>query len=163
MVVYIEKATGEDFIINFVQREGVKRSKRRFGSTFQVNQASKLLKVISNLRQDAMMLPLHVAVKVYAVIRAMEMFHDVQQSCFGNELLPGYKERISMFCQQYRTLPIAKLPPKFHCVETHIVDFLERHGDGKTGLAVWSKQAMESCHHLFNEEWEKVKVSPGTL
>ena len=160
MVVFIEKATGEDFIFDFLKREGVKRSERRYGSTFQGNQASKLLKVISNLRQDARMLPLHVAVQVFAVIRAMEMFHDVQQSCFGNDLLPGYKEKISVFCQQYRSLPMATLPPKFHCVETHIVDFLERHGDGMTGLAAWSEQAMESCHHLFNEEWKKVKVSP---
>ena len=55
---------------------------------------------------------------------------------------------------------MASLPPKFHCTESHIVDFLERHGDGKTGLGAWSEQAMESCHHLFDVEWEKVKVAP---
>lgn len=160
MIVYIEKVAGEDFIFNFLTREGIKRAERRYGSTFQGNQASKLLKVISRLRKDAKKLPLHVAVQVFSVIRAMEMFQQVQQSCFGNVLCAGYEDKIKMFCQQYRILPMATLPPKFHCTETHIVDFLERHGDGKTGLGVWSEQAMESCHHLFNVEWEKVKVAP---
>ena len=45
--------------------------------------------------------------------------------------------------------------PKVHIVETHIAQF-----KGETsGLGYWSEQSMESGHHDFKLEWEKVKVS----
>ena len=50
------------------------------------------------------------------------------------------------------------LPPKFHACETHIVQFLERHSDGTMGLGAWTEQAFEAAHHLFKQEWSRVKV-----
>ena len=41
-----------------------------------------------------------------------------------------------------------------------MAEFLKLKGE-KTGLGFWSDQAMESGHHDFKLEWEKVKVSPN--
>ena len=43
-------------------------------------------------------------------------------------------------------------------IETHVVEFLKMKGE-TAGLGFWSEPSMESGHHDFNLEWEKVKVS----
>ena len=45
-----------------------------------------------------------------------------------------------------------------HVIETHVVEFLKMKGE-IAGLGFWSEQSMESGHHDFKLEWEKVKVS----
>ena len=47
---------------------------------------------------------------------------------------------------------------QYHIVETHIVQYLDKRGDGTKGLGYWSEQAMESCHHDFKEFWSHTKV-----
>ena len=58
----------------------------------------------------------------------------------------------------YRLLQNITFPPKYHIVESHIVQYLDRRGDGTKGLGYWSEQAMESCHHDFKEFWSLTKV-----
>ena len=43
-------------------------------------------------------------------------------------------------------------------IETHVAEFLKLKGE-IAGLRFWSEQSMESGHHDFKLEWEKVKVS----
>ena len=45
-----------------------------------------------------------------------------------------------------------------HIIETHVAEFLKLK-DEIAGLGFWSEQSMESGHHDFKLEWEKVKVS----
>ena len=45
-----------------------------------------------------------------------------------------------------------------HIIEKHVKEFLKLKGE-TAGLGFWSEQSMESGHHDFKLEWEKVKVS----
>jgi len=85
-------------------------------------------------------------------------FKVVVDQCFGVKLFPGYKHAIDEFCSSYRLLQNITFPPKYHIVESHIVQYLDRRGDGTKGLGYWSEQAMESCHHDFKEFWSLTKV-----
>jgi hypothetical protein len=43
-------------------------------------------------------------------------------------------------------------------IEKHVSEFLKLKGE-VAGLGFWSEQSMESGHHDYKLEWEKVKVS----
>ena len=77
-------------------------------------------------------------------------------SCFGQDLACEYEDCIKDFSHQYRTLGISII--LYYIIEQHIVEFLKAKGE-VAGLGFWSEQAMESGHHDFKLEWEKVKVS----
>ena len=80
--------------------------------------------------------------------------------CFGVKLFPGYKHAIEEFCSGYRLLPNITFPPKYHIVESHIIQYLEIRGDGTKGHGYWSEheQAMEISHHEFKEFWSLTSV-----
>ena len=52
-------------------------------------------------------------------------------------------------------LAIDCCPPKYHTVESQIIQYLEIRGNGAKGHGYWSEQeqAMEICHHDFKEFW----------
>ena len=87
----------------------------------------------------------------------LKSFNVVVDSCFGIKLNAVYQYAIEQFCSKYRKLPGITYPVKFHLVEQHISEFLERHGDGRQGLGVWSEQCMELCHSDFKNFWSKVR------
>ena len=76
--------------------------------------------------------------------------------CFGQDLLPGYRNAICEFSKLYRCLGIS-ISPKVHIVEDHLIEFLKDKGE-EHGAGYWSEQAMESCHKDFRNEWEPNKV-----
>ena len=43
-------------------------------------------------------------------------------------------------------------------IEKHVGEFLKLKGEA-AGLGFWSEQSMESGHHDYKLDWEKVKVS----
>ena len=94
------------------------------------------------------------------IINVLQLFKVVVDLCFGVQLYPGYKYAIKELCSSYRMLSGITYPPKYHIVETHIVQYLDRRGDGTKGLGYWSEQAMESAHHDFREFWSLTSVSP---
>ena len=90
--------------------------------------------------------------KISDISKTLEKFKVVVDQCFGVKLFPGYiLHAIEEFCSSYRLLHNITFPTKYHIVETHIVQYLDRRGDGTKGLGYWSEQAMESCHHDFKE------------
>ena len=63
-------------------------------------------------------------------------------------------KKIQAFASAYISLPI-NITPKVHVVVFHIEEFCDMTG---RGLAPWSEQTGESCHHDFNQTWEKFYV-----
>ena len=155
----IEDLDGDKFVRKFLKEEGIKRAEQRGGKCFEGNQAKMLLEKISSLEKYFIGLPDDVIVNLQKVIKVLQSFNVVVHSCFGTKLEPGYKEKIETFCKLYRELPGISFPPKFHLVEQHLVEYLERHGDGSQGLGVWSEQGFEAIHHDFKEFNQCYKVS----
>ena len=154
--------TGQDveqFVKTFLKAENNRRSEQRGGKTFEGNQAMKLLSKAGNLMDYIGVQTEDVQKKISDISKTLEKFKVVVDQCFGVKLFPGYiLHAIEEFCSSYRLLHNITFPPKYHIVETHIVQYLDRRGDGTKGLGYWSEQAMESCHHDFKEFWSHTKV-----
>ena len=78
---------------------------------------------------------------------------------FGMFIEGDHVKAIKHYSKLYRSLGIT-IPPKVHVVEAHLATFLARKNTPGFGLAAWTEQAFESCHHDFKVEWEKFSVSP---
>ena len=120
------------------------------------NQAMLLLERAGNLINYVGVQDEEVLECLTNIVTVLMLFKTVVKSCFGVKLNMAYKLAIENFCVKYRELPGITYPPKFHLVETHVAEFLDRHGDGTQGLGVWSEQAMESCHSDFKKFWSQV-------
>ena len=84
-------------------------------------------------------------------------------SSFGNYVEEGWVDAIARFCASYRALDKITFPPKYHLVESHLQEFLERrwaqNPDYKGfGLGYWSEQQFEAVHHNFTDSWDRFKV-----
>ena len=80
----------------------------------------------------------------------------VVESCFGQDLIPGYATDIEQFMATYRSLKIS-IPLKVHLLESHAVEFIKMKGE-EHGLGFYSEQAMESMHKELKLEWGSEKV-----
>ena len=94
------------------------------------------------------------------IIETMKAFNDVVESCFGKELVEGYKEKISVFKDCYMSL-VLSITPKVHIVFQHITEFLAMRStlEEKKGLGYWSEQAFEAMHHDVKVESAGLLVS----
>ena len=152
------KDLGERFINDFLKREDITKCVYQGSNSFEGNQARKLLKCVDKLERDVkILLDFETAAKTLPFVQALRLLDRVVTSCFGQDLACEYEDCIKAFSHQYRTLGIS-VTPKIHIIEQHIVEFLKAKGE-VAGLGFWSEQAMESGHHDFKLEWEKVKVS----
>ena len=120
----------------------------------------KLLSRAGNLTDYIGVQTEEVQKKISDISDSLKKFKVVVDQCFGVQLFPGYKHAIGEFCSSYRLLPNITFPPKYHLVESHITQYLDRRGDGTKGLGYWSEQAMESCHHDFKQFWSLTAVHP---
>ena len=152
------KGEGEKFMNEFLKREDISKCVYQGSNSFEGNQARKLLKCVDKLERDVKhLLDFETATKALPFVESLRLLDKVFTACFGQALDPDYKECIDAFSGQYRTLGIT-ITPKIHIIEQHVVEFLRAKGE-TAGLGFWSEQAMESGHHDFKLEWEKVKVS----
>ena len=93
----------------------------------------------------------------------MTLFNAVVDSSFGNFVMEGWEDAIVKFCASYRALPNITFPPKYHMVEAHLKEFLERRWAQNAayegyGLGYWSEQQFEAVHNCFNNSWDRYKV-----
>lgn len=84
-------------------------------------------------------------------VRVLRDFRHVVTSCFGMNLQPDFKEKISAFAASYSLLGISTTP-KVHIIIAHVADFCE---NVNSGLGPFSEQAFESAHHSFQSFWSK--------
>ena len=117
------------------------------GGSFNGNDSRKLLKNISILEEIA-------PPSVRSFVDAMKTFNEVVQSCYGNELSPNYKDKITKFRKCYMKLKI-NVTPKIHAVFHHIIEFCEMK---KLGLGPWSEHTAELVHHYFKTVWSNFNV-----
>ena len=86
----------------------------------------KNVDVLDDMAQDA---PDHARDIIIATAQALKAFDQVVHECFGTELvgdLASLSITIQEFSRLWRAIPGASIPPKVHCVEDHIITFLER-------------------------------------
>lgn len=100
--------------------------------------------------------------KIVAAAKTMSLFNAVVDSSFGVLVEGDWIQAIHNFCASYRALPGITFPPKYHLVEGHLQQFLERRWQQDCykgfGLGYWSEQPFEAVHHKFDEFWERYKV-----
>ena len=70
---------------------------------------------------------------------------------------------ITNFCASYRALPGISTPPKFHLVEGHLQQWLERRWSQDEsyegfGCGYWSEQPFEALHYTIDQFWTRYKV-----
>ena len=101
--------------------------------------------------------------KIAAAAKTMSLFNAVVDSSFGNYVEEGWVDAIARFCASYRALDKITYPPKYHMVESHLQQFLERRWAQNPdyegfGLGYWSEQQFEAVHHNFTTSLERFKV-----
>ena len=131
----------------WIRRLNIKREEYHGGS-FNGNDSRKLLKNIAILEE------LTPPSNVQIFIDTLKAFDEVVISCYRENLISNYKEKISVFRKYYRTLGI-NVTPKVHAVFHHISEFCDV---VKKGLGPWSEQTSESLHSDFKKLWQNYKV-----
>ena len=89
-----------------------------------------------------------------AYAKAFSAFNNIVEACYGDNLSSDYVSKIQFFAHAYNELKLS-ITPKIHAVLFHIEEFCSITG---RGLAPWSEQTIEACHHDFNKTWENFKV-----
>lgn len=84
----------------------------------------------------------------------MELFRNIYQACFKDDLKPEYSSLIDEFATLWESL---KLPnsSKFHILRFHVRQFCE---DTGRSLGVYGEQASESVHSDFAETWARYQL-----
>lgn len=81
-------------------------------------------------------------------LSSFELLFYLITSTLQDNYLKKFKILKSIACTKYRALMKQfKITPKFHCVESHIEDFLQAFGS----LHLFSEETMEKDHHLENK------------
>ena len=78
---------------------------------------------------------------VYRTSLKCKSFNVVIDSFFEIKLNTTYQYAIEQLCSKFRKLPGITFPVKFHLVEQHFSEFLERHGDGSQGHVIADRKA----------------------
>ena len=68
-------------------------------------------------------------------------FNVVVDLFFEIKLNTAYQYAIEQFCSKFRKLPGITFPVKFHLVEQHFSEFLERPGDRSQGHVIADRKA----------------------
>jgi len=119
------------------------------------NECRKMLKPknVNVLMQQATENGVFEVVQPYADL--FIQFDKVVKSCFGNELIPDYKEHIETFAKMYTELGLSVRATKFHILCHHIIPFCELKGHG---LGVLNESTLEACHFDFFRVWKRYAV-----
>ena len=93
------------------------------------NQSNKFLKKVDNLelafqREDG-----EVIFRGAPYVSTLRSYLKVQDTCMGKELKPGYKDAISLFNDQNRSMSDTTVSPKVHMVMDHLIDFFTIKGE----------------------------------
>merc|ERR1711963_590354 len=88
-------------------------------------------------------------------VEVLDALKGVKDSMFGKKLHPWYKSAVEKFKKAFRESGMNEYT-KAHIIIDHIVDFCEVE---QAGLGLFCEQAGESCHHAFDKEFERFKVS----
>ena len=118
------------------------------GGQFIGNHCSKLLNEVDQLERILINSEAFMAIPY---VEAFRSFRHVKDTCFGFNLIPGYKNAIQEFISAYMKLGIP-VSLKVHIVFEHIIQFCEKYN---RGLAWYSEQAFESSHYNYKPFWEK--------
>ena len=94
----------------------------------------KLLSRAGNLMDYIGVQTEEVQEKIIDISTSLKKLKVVVDQWFGVKLL--YKHAIEEFCSGYRLLPNITFPLKYHIVKFHIIQYLERKGNGTKGLSV---------------------------
>ena len=135
-------------------------------SSFEGNQARKYLKRAGKLEDKVKAdtsLPQETKDTMLLVAKAMKTLNLVVHACFGMVLKDkhgDYKDLIKKYTGEYRAIPGLSVIVKQHCLETHVVEFLDMKGDGVKGLGYWSEQSYEASHFHYKHEADKTKLTP---
>ena len=119
------------------------------GGGFTGGDCRKLLKNVDSLEQVFCPIPIIPYVKV------LRLLNDVVNCCFSKELCPLYEMKISKFSQAFMELGISTTP-KIHILIYHVPQFCKSKGEA---LGIYSEQASESVHSIFEKFWQRRKVT----
>ena len=101
--------------------------------------------------------------RIAAAAKTLSLFGAMVHSSFGNLVVGDWVQDIHNFCASYRALPGISFPPKYHLVEGHLQQFLERRWSQDEsyrgfGCGYWSEQPFEALHDKFDQFWTRYKV-----
>ena len=120
---------GENQGYKWLQKNGIQREDYRGGS-MNGNSCKKLLKKLRKLKKE-------VPRRLWKFIFALEAFENVRNSCFGQVLLPCYKNDIKKFSEAYDKLQVPRTN-KVHILIDHVPQFCDL---TQRGLGYYSEQA----------------------
>lgn len=147
--VFLSEKEGREYILNWERSVNVYRQAFHGSTSYNGNNAEKLLDNADSLEKDLQEALLGEDDKLQLAMKFVQTLKDfraVVHSCFGMRLLdPEYETYINNFSASYRALNIS-VTVKVHLVEKHLVEFLKMFGETHA-LGFYSEQAMESFHN----------------
>ncbi|KAJ6646662.1 Helicase required for RNAi-mediated heterochromatin assembly 1, partial [Pseudolycoriella hygida] len=126
----------------------VEKSVTQAGTGFNGNARKKLLEKLDILRAIC-------PVGCLKFVKALEDFHSVVKSCFGQNLDPNFEKNLNDFKRSFLDLNVS-VTPKIHAVFYHVGDFCRKH---QKSLGFYSEQSMEPVHFEFKSFWSKYKMN----
>ena len=93
--------------------------------------------------------------RLYGFLSALRALEEVRISCFGQDLLPNFRQNINHFKHCYSALGIS-VTTKAHILFSHVAEFCQKK---EKGLGFFSEKASESVHSDFKKTWESFRVS----
>ena len=137
---------GENKAFKFAADQHIMRAGYQ-GGGMEGNQCKMLLNKIDSLQK---LLP----AELVKFADTLQKFNAVRLACFGEHLLPTFKEDIQQFQVAYTSLWIS-VTPKVHAIFHHVSEFCQARG---VGLGRFSEQASESVHSDFAKTWQRYVV-----
>ena len=161
LVDYIKLFSSTEWVEAILDELNITQTFHRGKKGLNGNSCKKLLGHASIFTIKSQSLPEKARINVAA--ETMTLFNAVVDSSFGNFVMEGWEDAIVKFCASYRALPNITFPPKYHMVEAHLKEFLERRWAQNAayegyGLGYWSEQQFEAVHNCFNNSWDRYKV-----
>lgn len=124
----------KDGVNNWSKSHNAKKS--GMSGDFNGNDSRKLLKNYESLRK-------FIITDADHYVSILGAFNNVVEACFGQVLLPDWKQKLEIFTSLLHLYNI-KFTPKLHIIVFHIMEFIEMY---ETALGIYSEQAAESVHH----------------
>ena len=161
---YIQLLSSTKFIDSIIHKLNITETYHRGKKGLNGNACKKLLEnpTLITIRSKALPDTCD-KVKIAAAAKTLSLFGTMVHSSFGNLVVGDWRQDITNFCASYRALPGISYPPKFHLVEGHLQQWLERRwSQDKSyegfGCGYWSEQPFEALHDKFDQFWTRYKV-----
>ena len=164
LVDYIKQASNNEWVESILKLLNITQTYHGGKKGLNGNSCKKLLANASTFISRGKDLPDSCNKdRINAAAKTMSLFNSVVDSSFTNLVEEGWEDAIIKFCSSYRALDEITYPPKYHLVEDHLKQFLERrwaqNPDYKGfGLGYWSEQQFEAVHNKFTDFWDRYKV-----